>query len=286
MGFGAVLVLVAGGFLAVSGFSRTALSGAWSWFGGATSESLPEAWENSLGMRFRPLPGESARMSIWETRIGDFETFVRDTGYEASHGAWMYITNLWIQNVYCWSNTGHKVTAKHPVASVSWQDAMAFCSWLTDQDRAAGSISPRQFYRLPTESEWNLAAGLSSKPSFRKLDRENRKRLRFGNYYWVAGVIGDPHEFTAPVGSFKANELGFYDLAGNVWEYCMDTSPGRTRVIRGGSWLNFSDHYSRATARAFARETVRSVIYGFRVVLDEAPDHGLAAVEAAASPGG
>ncbi|MCB1069270.1 MAG: SUMF1/EgtB/PvdO family nonheme iron enzyme [Verrucomicrobia bacterium] len=269
VGVGMFLLVVLGSFLGVSAYNRSGNPGPWKVFSNYGTETLSGAWENSIGMRFRPLPGHGAVMSIWETRMSDFERFVAETEYDATGDAWAYQDNHWYQSVYSWSNTGYEVTMDHPVCSISWRDAMTFCAWLTRKERASGAISPNQHYRLPTEEEWSTAVGVDAGQGTPGLSPSLLERLKIGNYRDT--LLIDDYAFTSPVGSFSPNALGFYDLGGNVWEYCLDQDAAQNRVIRGGSWLNHGVNYSRATARARVRETVRSCLYGFRVVLDESP---------------
>jgi len=175
--------------------------------------------------------------------------------------------------------------ANRPVIGITWEDAVAFCQWLS---RKSG-----QKIRLPTEAEWEFAA------------RERGEKVRFGNGKDIAdpeemNINGDPaHQKpysktgtfrarTVSVASFAPNALGLYDMAGNVWEWCSDwyseeyyrNCPGRDpkgpdggvyRVIRGGSW-NFGPGGARCTARAaWTPGTVDQEI-GFRVVRERDGD--------------
>jgi eukaryotic-like serine/threonine-protein kinase len=94
---------------------------------------------NSLGMKFVPLG--DIHISVWETRVQDYEAFSRATGrhYEPAD---------------------FPQTATHPVVKVNWFDAMAFCKWLTDKERDENLIEDQQAYRLPTDLEWSVAVGL------------------------------------------------------------------------------------------------------------------------------
>jgi formylglycine-generating enzyme len=230
---------------------------------GVRAEPLPETWENSLGMVFRPIPGRPVRMSIWETRVGDFEAFVEATGYDATFDVWSFVNERWAQHGISWADPGFEQTARHPVTCISWMDAEAFCEWLTSHERATGRLSASQHYRLPNEDEWERAAGLHSSQSGIDLTLHDQN---LGNFHPVAKR--DPFEFTSPAGSFRANRFGFHDLAGNVWEYLNDDVGEDMRLIRGGSWLNQSKQYTTVQARGFCRPDLRSALYGFRIVLD------------------
>jgi formylglycine-generating enzyme required for sulfatase activity len=107
---------------------------------------------------------------------------------------------------------------QHPVAFVTWPAAQAFCEW-------AGG-------RLPTEAEWEFAARAGGDAEFPWGDEPaSPARANYG-----ASGIGA----TRPVGSYAANPLGLFDLAGNVWEFTRDPWPdakgSRRRAIRGGSF--------------------------------------------------
>ena len=127
-----------------------------------------------------------------------------------------------------------------PVEYVSWNDCQTFISRLNQ-------LTGRRF-RLPTEAEWEYAARGGNKSSGYKYSGSND----IGSVAWYDGNSGSK---THPVGQKQANELGIYDMSGNVWEWCQDwygsysssdqTNPqgpssASYRVIRGGSWFNFA----------------------------------------------
>ena len=209
-------------------------------------------------------------MSIWETRVKDFEAFVEATGYDAAFDAWAFINERWAQHGISWADPGFDQTPFHPVTCVSWFDAVAFCDWLTQHERQNGRITSRQLYRLPTEQEWERAAGTQNLNPDR-LDHPLEHYL--GNFHPAAKR--DPFDFTSPVGSFRPNQHGFHDLAGNVWEVLADDVGEELRLIRGGSWLNQSRQYASTFARGFCRPDLRSVLYGFRIVLAEDNEYAM-----------
>jgi formylglycine-generating enzyme required for sulfatase activity len=224
------------------------------------SETSPAVtgWKNSLGMVFRPVPDRSAKMSIWETRVRDFAAFVDATGHDAREQYFYYDGKYWQSDDHYWRDPGFFQTEDHPVIGVSWMDAAAFCRWLTEHERELGVVTPKQAYRLPSEAEWVAAVGTNS---------FNAPPRGSANYH--SNLQIDPYEYTSAVGIFPANEFGFHDLAGNVWEYGQEKGAirERFRIIRGGSWQNWHSQYVGVQAKGQCGETVRLALYGFRVVL-------------------
>lgn len=209
----------------------------------AAADPFPPVWENSLGMRFRPVPGTGVRMSIWETRIGDWKAF------EKAGGATVEIKHADVD----------------PQAPVALRDASLpreFCAWLTRTEQAAGRITKHDIYRLPTDREWSLAAGLiepaDGTPD--SLHLKNRRQYPWGTLAPAPAGSGnypdsallermphavvipnyyDGHAFIAPAGSFPANAAGFHDLGGNLWEaVTTGNDDGHSLVFRGGSWFS------------------------------------------------
>jgi formylglycine-generating enzyme required for sulfatase activity len=166
---------------------------------------------------------------------------------------------------------------RQPVARVSWQEAAAFCNWLSTRDRLPPAYVPKDGrlelaqpattgYRLPTEAEWEFVARYDGREAVQKYPWGDSLPVgaRSGNYadqsaiYLTPVVISgydDGFRVAAPVASFAPNALGIYDLGGNVSEWTTDrysiyvTDPsqvvvdpvgpaeGSTWVIRGSSWL-------------------------------------------------
>jgi serine/threonine protein kinase len=221
-----------------------------------------QPFTNSLGMKFVPLG--DIQISIWETRVQDYEAFCRATGrhYEPAD---------------------FHQTATDPAVKVSWFDAMAFCKWLTEKERDENLIEDRQVYRLPADPEWSMAVGLVNESGATPEARDGKIKNEFpwgkqwpppngaGNYNLAAGRRRGA---TVPVGSFKPNSIGLYDLGGNVWEWCLDTykggNSGTSRdwgVLRGGSWATSNRLEMQSSYRNVVDRNDRDVIYGFRCVL-------------------
>jgi formylglycine-generating enzyme required for sulfatase activity len=183
------------------------------------------------------------------------------------------------------------------VVKVNWFDAMAFCKWLTDKEHEENLLEDRQSYRLATDVEWSAAVGLPSEGGTTPEARDGKIKNEFpwgkqwpppsgaGNYadksaqHTRGGMIenySDGFAQTAPVGSFKVNALGLYDLGGNVWEWCADGYKGRGGtagrdwgVLRGGSWATSNRLELQSSYRNVIDRNDRDVIYGFRCVLAE-----------------
>ncbi len=243
-------------------------------------------WENSLGMKFVPVPGTSVLFCIWETRVQDFEAFVKATNYDAGK-AWRD-PELAARGSNLNEGAVFTQTPRHPVTSVSWNDAVAFCAWLTEKERAEGTLSARQEYRLPTDAEWSQAVGLPAEPGAtpEEKDRKIEDVYPWGGAYPPPNGSGnysgegdgysvpldgytDGAKFTAQVGSYAANRLGIYDLGGNVWEWCSDwyNAAQEDHVIRGASFNQSTAGRLVSSYRAPKPPGIRDFNLGFRCVV-------------------
>jgi formylglycine-generating enzyme required for sulfatase activity len=144
---------------------------------------------------------------------------------------------------------------------VSYNDAQEF---LTALNQLTGKN-----YRLPTEGEWMYAAqGGQSTHGY----RYSGSRY-IDDVAWYLPNIGDPKPndpvgTTHEVGQKDPNELGLYDMTGNVWEWCGDEIPNSpNRIYRGGSWFNFLKECKIAEARATHLPNIHLFNVGFRLVL-------------------
>ena len=222
--------------------------------------------------------------------LAEFADFVRQTGQKiepgcyARYGAWQLFPDL------SWQHPGFDQDERHPVVCVSWDDAQAYVAWL---GRKTG-----QSYRLPTEQEREFATRAlvseGAQPRYFSGDDEN-ELCRFANIAdldakavnpgWNVVNCHDGFAQTAPVGSFRPNAFGLFDMLGNVWEWTADcfsknlprqgdlttacTSVDQ-RVLRGGSWRD-NGRVVRSAARIASVPSIRDEIVGFRVVRDLSP---------------
>ena len=153
-----------------------------------------------------------------------------------------------------------------PVENVSWDDCQEFI-------RKLNSMTGQNF-RLPTEAEWEFACRGGNNSRGYKYSGSNN----LGSVAWYDGNSGNK---THPVGTKAPNELGIYDMSGNVWEWCADwygdyssgaqTNPtgpygGSNRVYRGGSW-NYDVGRCRSSNRDFYYPWIRDIILGLRLAL-------------------
>jgi len=198
-----------------------------------------------------------------------------------------------------------------PVINVSWLDAIGYCNWLSECEELAKAydndgnlldtsgtvttdITQVEGYRLLTEAEWEYAARGGQKSKRYKYSGSNVLN-KVGWYWqnsgdkwlmgidsnWSKGKIDANKNKAHPVGQKKPNELGLYDLSGNVWEWCQDSfdsynyvvmkkenpivlSSGRSRMCRGGSW-GFNAQSSRVSARHEEISTRSYNYLGFRL---------------------
>ena len=228
-------------------------------------------WTNSLGMVFVPVPGTDVKFSIWDTRVQDYQVY-KDNNVSLDRS---------------WRNVKHSGLLSegpdHPVTVVSWNDAKGFCEWLTKQERTDGILTGSQSYRLPTDAEWSVAVGLKAESGATPQEKDRKIKGVYpwgtqwpppngvGNYddYSSTKVPGfrDGFARTSPVGSFKANRNGLYDMGGNVWQWCEDWYDGekRFRILRGGSWKSSRSDALLSSTRNPIFDSRHST-YGFRCV--------------------
>jgi formylglycine-generating enzyme required for sulfatase activity len=184
-----------------------------------------------------------------------------------------------------WLHPGFEQTDREPAVCVSWSDARAYVAWLSGK-------TGKQ-YRLPSEAEYEYAAragtsgvrfwdpGDQHACDYADVADSTAQHLVPGGDRWTVHPCDDGHAFTAPVGSYKPNPFGLYDMLGNVWEWVEDCyhpsyeeAPAdggawaeqrcSQHVLRGGSWAGYPDAV-RSALRLWFGPDVRLNVMGFRV---------------------
>lgn len=175
--------------------------------------------------------------------------------------------------------------SQRPVEQVGYNDALAFCNRLTEKEKAEGRLPEGYKYTLPTEAQWEYACRAGTETALCNGDATAVNMNEVGWYGNGNGGGGNAGGATHIVGQKKANAWGFYDMHGNVWEWCKDwygeylftdqdtaekdpTGPdtGSNRVIRGGSWYNYAT-VCRSAQRHGHNSKDEGRVIGFRLAL-------------------
>ncbi len=213
-----------------------------------------------------------------EVTVGLFRKFINETGYrtdaDKNGGSYIWNGSKWVLtsgvNWQCDVNGKIRSASEdnHPVIHVSWNDANEFCEWLNNKTG--------KNFRLPTEAEWEYAARGGNKSKGYKYSGSNT----IGNVAWYWDNSGSA---THNVKTKSPNELGIYDMSGNVWEWCEDwygdyssgsqknptgPSSGSFRVLRGGSW-DGSARGCRVSYRGSSYPGNGYNYFGFRLALSQ-----------------
>lgn len=219
-------------------------------------------------------------ISRYLVTVEEFRKFIMATGYhttaekEGASVTLAYNGDAKLQQGITWEYdaAGNKRDASQndqPVVHVSWNDAEAYCNWLSSETGKK--------FRLPAEAEWEFAARGGNSSKGYRFSGSN-------NYLDIGWFTDNSGNQTHTVGQKKANELGLYDMNGNVWEWVNDwyseayyaTSPednptgpasGQFKLMRGGSWNNTSD-VCTVCYRNCQKPDARKGTYGFRVAAD------------------
>lgn len=229
-------------------------------------------------------------MSKYAVTVSEFRSFVDATGYrtDAEKEGFSYIIADGDFKKVEGVNWRHGVSgsvrpqseASHPVVNVSWNDAVAYCQWVSE-------ISGKT-YRLPTEGEREYACRAGTTTPFNTGENLTTEQGNYdGNYPYSNNPKGVYRQNTVPVNSFAPNAWGLYTMHGNVAEWCSDwfggryydeckatgmvTNPagpsaGLNRVIRGGSWGATAEHCRSAYRGGSPPDSRRSRV-GFRLVI-------------------
>ncbi|MBC7777901.1 MAG: formylglycine-generating enzyme family protein, partial [Phycisphaerae bacterium] len=188
--------------------------------------------------------------------------------YEVTQADWRTVMGKDPSDLY------NKGCDECPVERVSWDDVQEFLKKINAQ------LKPGQRpYRLPSEKEWEYAArgGAKSERYNYAGNNDLKKVAWFSRNYNLNNTFGE-EQSTHPVGELEANELGFFDMSGNVLEWCQDNympymgclstkQASSDKVMRGGAW-NLDFKYCRSSYRLGSASYDKSNRVGFRVVKD------------------
>jgi len=244
----------------------------------------------------------------YEVTVREFELFINATGYQtdADKEGSSFMWTGWAGKMESGVNWKCDVAGnirpsseyEHPVIHVSWNDAVAYCNWLSEQEGLSKVYTINgtnvtanwnaKGYRLPTEAEWEYAArgggkavlfGNGKNVADPKEINFNASAIRKNDY----SIAGEYRRNTIPVGSLNSpNALGLHDMSGNAAEWCWDwfdgdyyamsnnsrdprgPDSGSRRVIRGGSWVEAPQHV-RVDNRGLGKPGFRFYGLGFRL---------------------
>jgi len=228
----------------------------------------------------------------FEVTVDQFAAFVKDTDYNAGSECYSFNISRWERREgLSWRNPGFSQGESHPVACLNWRDAKAYVEWLAKK-------TGKQ-YRLLSEAEWEYAARAGTATRYHFGDNEDAL-CRYGNgpdqhakqnirgaSRWPIVSCDDGYAYTAPVGTFAANDFGLHDIHGNVREWVEDcwndmyigaptdgsawtVGECNRRVLRGGSWANYPRNL-RSALRDRGPSDFRSDGNGLRVARMLAP---------------
>jgi len=228
-------------------------------------------------------------LSKYAVTLAEFKQFIDESGYQTDAEK---ENNSEIWNGEEWENkegvnwrhgvSGNERASEeenHPVLHVSWNDAVAYCKWMSNKTGKS--------FRLPTEAEWEYACRAGTTTPFNTGENLTTAQANYnGNYPYNNNQKGKYRENTVPVDSFEPNAWGLYNMHGNVWEWCRDWYEGKYyeeckenatvenpagpetgsyRVLRGGGWRS-NAWYCRSADRSSGAPGHRSDYVGFRLV--------------------
>ena len=266
-----------------------AVAGAWFLFGGAGNGDAPKAdttkkqtvaLYNSFktreftvnGVSFKMVAvaggefrmgsddGEGDEMPVHDVTLSDY--YIGET--EVTQALWEAVMG---------SNPSYFKGSDNPVECVSYDECITFVKKLNEKLKASGQLPAGREFRLSTEAEWEFAARGGNFSRGYQYSGSNT----LSSVAWYGERTGSTH----PVKQKQANELGLYDMSGNVWEWCYDrygdyssssqTNPkgpstGSSRVLRGGSWSG-NAQCCRVARRFNCSPDYRTYYYGLRLAL-------------------
>ncbi|MAX24930.1 MAG: hypothetical protein CMJ19_10540 [Phycisphaeraceae bacterium] len=225
-----------------------------------------------------------------------FAQFINATQYQTTAQQIGWVTGMTQTKLFgkhdglTWDHPGFEQADDHPVVCVSYDDAVAFCQWLSNKENLT--------YRLPTEAQWEYACRAGTDTLFwwgnELQEAQGKENLHDASYdNWYATLIhskgfmrwlswDDGYAQTSPVGKYQANPWGLYDMLGNATQWVRDgyapyasekridpigPNQAKRRITRGGNWYVIP-HYARSSRRSIVPAPFVSNTLGFRVMLE------------------
>ena len=205
---------------------------------------------------------EAFAAGVYEVTVAEYREFVSAAGHDGGTDCLIF-SGVGLKKGGSWRSPGFAQTDSAPVVCVNWEDVQAYARWLS---RKTGKP-----YRLLSEAEWEYAARAGTRTRYSFGDEITPRDANYGEN------IGK----TRPVGSYRANGFGLYDMHGNAWEWVQDCwneryagapSSGQAwergvcseRVLRGGSW-SYNSRHLRSAYRNRDHSGYRSRLFGFRI---------------------
>ncbi len=236
-------------------------------------------------------------MGKYDVTVAEFKAFVNATGYKTDAEKYgsgnVRDGSDWVRKADAsWKNPYYTQTDAYPVVLVSWNDAVAYCNWRSQQEGLApcytidgsrvGCSWNANGYRLPTEAEWEYACRAGTSAPFHTGNNITTDQANYdGKFPYNGNAKGQYRGKTTPVGSFVPNAYGLFDMHGNVFQWCWDwygyygsgsqadptgAASGNRRILRGGSWDSWASHLRSANRGAADEPGFATAYIGFRLV--------------------
>jgi formylglycine-generating enzyme required for sulfatase activity/serine/threonine protein kinase/WD40 repeat protein len=201
-----------------------------------------------------------------EVTVAQFRQFVEATrfqtdGERSGDGGWAHFGGEWVRRrEHIWKTPGDwAIMDNQPVVQVSWNDAQAFCRWLSERDGLQ--------YKLPSESQWEFAARAGTTRTYGASDAPGA----LARFAWTQSKLPPNRPLQPqPVGVKEANAFGLYDVFGNAWEWCAEWQPGhegKRRLLRGGGWATDPLRARPANRGGGEPDKAWDAAVGFRVAI-------------------
>ena len=269
---------------------------------GISPEMEPTSHSNSAKGRSAPVHqvtfAKPFAMGKYPVTVAEFRKFVDETGYQTPDSCYNQHAidgHMIYENArgYSWRSPGYPINDKHPVVCITWEDATAYTMWL--------SKKTGHKYSLPSESQYEYAARGGTSTLYFWGDKFDATACLYSNQpdFAQGRAMGpdapmgpeyrfqcdDGYGYTSPVGSYRPNPFGLYDMQGNIWEFTADcwnlnyegaptdgsawmTGDCDANFTRGGSFGNAS--WTAHVAQRAARDRdYNGHSWGFRVARND-----------------